>query len=96
MTDTGGPRCASSGSGPIRCSLSRVEHRGDVTDFEGRPGNRPFSRDELQVFFDYADEQTTRAKRLGRKGWLAAFRDATLFKTLYGWGCAVRRPHGSR
>jgi integrase/recombinase XerC len=27
-----------------------------------------------------------RAAGSGRKGWLAAFRDATLFKTMYGWG----------
>jgi integrase/recombinase XerC len=65
-----------------------------VTDCEGRPGNRPFSRDELQTFFDYADEQTARARRLGRKGWLAGFRDATLFKTLYAWG--LRRQEAAR
>jgi hypothetical protein len=26
----------------------------------------------------------------GRKGWLAAFRDAALFKTVYGWGLRRR------
>ncbi len=65
-----------------------------VTDYEGRPGNRPFTRSELQTFFDYADEQTARARRLGRKGWLASFRDATLFKTLYAWG--LRRHEAAR
>jgi hypothetical protein len=58
-------------------------HRSDV---EARPGNRPLSREELQRFFDYCDEQVTRAGQSGRKGWLAAFRDATVFKVLYGWG----------
>ena len=65
-----------------------------TADHEGRPGNRPFTREELQIFFDHADEQTARARRLGRKGWLAAFRDATLFKTLYGWG--LRRQEAAR
>ncbi len=65
-----------------------------VTDGEGRAGNRPFSRDELQAFFDYADDQTARARRLGRKGWLSSFRDATLFKVLYGWG--LRRQEACR
>ncbi len=27
-----------------------------------------------------------RAAGSRRKGWLAAFRDATLFKVIYGWG----------
>jgi integrase/recombinase XerC len=65
-----------------------------TAEYEGRPGNRPLSRGELQALFDHADEQTARARRLGRKGWLAAFRDATLFKTLYGWG--LRRQEGAR
>jgi hypothetical protein len=35
---------------------------------------------------EYADEQVERAVRVKRKGALAAYRDATLFKVLYGWG----------
>lgn len=53
---------------------------------EGRPGRRPMTRAELQTFFDYADEQVERAVRLGRKGALAAYRDATVFRLMYGWG----------
>lgn len=53
-----------------------------VTEFEGRPAVRPFSGEELQRFFDHADEQVDRAQRLGRKGWVSAFRDAALFKTI--------------
>ena len=41
---------------------------------------------ELQAFFDAADDRAESAASSGRKGWLAAFRDATLFKTVYGWG----------
>jgi hypothetical protein len=47
-----------------------------VADYQGRPGRRPFTRTELQAFFGFADAQVA----AGRKGWMAAFRDATLFK----------------
>jgi site-specific recombinase XerD len=57
-----------------------------LSDYEGDPGRRPLTRDELQRFFDYADEQVERAVRSKRKGALAAYRDATLFKVVYGWG----------
>jgi integrase/recombinase XerC len=46
---------------------------------EGDPAKRAFTVDELQEFFDYADEQVARIRGAGRKGWLPAFRDATLF-----------------
>lgn len=61
-----------------------------VSAQEGRPGVRPFTRKELQLFFDHADAQVERAQQLGRKGWLAAFRDATLFKTIYAYGLRRR------
>ncbi|WP_432850497.1 tyrosine-type recombinase/integrase [Amycolatopsis sp. CA-161197] len=57
-----------------------------VQDAEAQPEKRAFTIDELQDFFDYADEQVTVARDRGRKGWLPAFRDATLFKTAYGYG----------
>jgi site-specific recombinase XerD len=57
-----------------------------VADYEGRPERRPLSRIELQALFDVADERVGQAARGGRKGWLTAFRDATLFKVVYGWG----------
>lgn len=60
-----------------------VAHTGE---FEGRPGNRPLTRAELQAFFDFCDDQVAAAERLGRKGFVAAFRDATLFKAIYAWG----------
>jgi len=58
-------------------------HRAEV---EARPENRPLSRDELQAFFDYCDDRVGSVHNAGRKGWFSAFRDATLFKTIYGWG----------
>ena len=59
-------------------------------EFEGQPGNRPFSRDELQRFFDYCDDRVVATEANGRKGLLAAYRDAVLFKTMYGWGLRRR------
>jgi integrase/recombinase XerC len=57
-----------------------------VTDHEARPQVRPFTRVELQKFFDFADDQVTAARAHGVKGALAAFRDATLFKVIYAFG----------
>ena len=42
-------------------------------DSEGRPENRPLTRGELQDLFD-CGQRVADAERLGRKGWLAAFR----------------------
>ncbi len=61
-----------------------------VAEREGRPGRRPLTRAELQAFFDAADDQVERAAGSRRKGWLASFRDATLFKVVYGWGLRRR------
>lgn len=57
-----------------------------LADYEGDPDRRPMTRDELQRFLDYADAQVERLRRLGRKGAAAAYRDATVFKVIYGWG----------
>ena len=65
-----------------------------LNDYEGDPEARPFTRQELQRFLDFADSQVERAVRARRKGALAAYRDATLFKVLYGWG--LRRTEASK
>jgi len=65
-----------------------------LNDYEGSPEARPFTREEMQRFLDYADGQVERAARSGRKGALAAYRDATLFKVMYGWG--LRRTETSK
>ncbi|WP_374582647.1 tyrosine-type recombinase/integrase [Frankia sp. CiP3] len=57
-----------------------------LNDYEGSPEARPFTREELQRFLDYADDQVERAVAAKRKGALAAYRDATLFKVIYAWG----------
>ncbi len=61
-----------------------------TSSFDGRPSVRPFTRAELQTFFDAADDQVDRARREHRKGWAAAFRDAALFKTIYAFGLRRR------
>ena len=53
---------------------------------EGGPAKRAFTVEELQAFFDYADDQVGSVRRPGRKGWLPVFRDAALFKVAYGFG----------
>ena len=65
-----------------------------LNDYEGNPEARPFTRQELQRFLDYADDQVERAAGSKRKGALAAYRDATLFKVIYGWG--LRRTETSK
>ena len=57
-----------------------------VQQAEGDPLKRAFTVDELQAFFDHADEQVRRVRGRGRKGWLPVFRDAALFKVAYGFG----------
>lgn len=60
------------------------------SESEARPDRRPLSREELQRFFDYCDDAVVQAQRSGRKGWLAAYRDAVLFKVIYAWGLRRR------
>jgi site-specific recombinase XerD len=72
----------------------QVCHEGNAAvhagDYEGRPERRPLTRGELQAFFDAADAHVEKAAGARRKGWLSAFRDATLFKVIYGWGLRRR------
>lgn len=57
-----------------------------VQESEADPRKRAFTLAELEDFFAYADEQVTRVRAAGRKGWASAFRDAALFKVAYGYG----------
>jgi integrase/recombinase XerC len=81
-------RSASSGAGarPVQ-----VCHEGNTAvhaaGYEGRPERR-LTRVELQAFPGAADDHVERASPSRRKGWLAAFRDATPFKVIYGWAAA--------
>ncbi|MEV4208639.1 hypothetical protein [Nocardia salmonicida] len=57
-----------------------------LVDYEGRPVWRPMIREEVQQFFDFAEHRVELAMRRGRKGALAAYRNATVFKVIYAWG----------
>jgi integrase/recombinase XerC len=61
-----------------------------VSEYEGDPRRRPLTREELQALFDHADAQVGRAVSEGRKGAVAAFRDAVALKVVYGWGLRRR------
>lgn len=57
-----------------------------ATDYEGRPARRPLSRVECQALFDAADDRVELIRANERKGWVPAFRDATMLKVAYAWG----------
>lgn len=61
-----------------------------VAEYEGNPKRRPFTREELQALFDYADAQVGKVVTGGRKSVVAAFRDAAALKVVYGWGLRRR------
>lgn len=65
-----------------------------VTEYEGRPGRRPLSYDEVQALFDAADGRVDEIRALARKGALAAQRDAVLLKTIYAFGLRRREAWG--
>jgi len=73
------------GTYPVQV-VTEVNSAVHVADSEAGPRTRTFSRLELQALFDYADEQVGLKRAQGRKGWLPAFRDATLLKVAYGFG----------
>ena len=73
------------GTHPVQV-ITEVNSAAHVADTESEPSKRAFTRAELQALFDHADDQVARKRALGRKGWLAAFRDATLLKVAYAYG----------
>ena len=60
-----------------------VTHTGE---YEGRPGRRPLTYDEVQALFDAADGRVEAIRSRRRKGVLAALRDAAILKTVYAFG----------
>jgi site-specific recombinase XerD len=65
-----------------------------VAAYEGRPGRRPLSYDEVQRLFDAADGRVEEIRVRGRKGGLAAQRDAAVLKTIYAFGLRRREAWG--
>lgn len=62
---------------------NRVAH---VAEYEGRPGRRPLTYDEVQALFDAVDGRAEATRSRGRKGALTAMRDAAMLKTVYAFG----------
>ena len=57
-----------------------------LNEYEGQPQRRPLTYGELQTLFNYLDDRVETIVRLGRKGSLAALRDAMMLKTAYAFG----------
>ncbi|GAA1408494.1 hypothetical protein GCM10009662_43750 [Catellatospora coxensis] len=65
-----------------------------VSEYEGRPGRRPLTYDEVQALFDAADGWVEVIRSRGRKGGLAAQRDSAMLKTVYAFGLRRREAWG--
>jgi len=65
-----------------------------ASEFEGMPGRRALTYDEIQNLFDAADGRAEQIRLRGRKGALAAMRDAAFLKVAYGFG--LRRQESIR
>lgn len=72
------------GSAPVQVvnSWNKITHTGGSE----REPKRAFTKAELQEVFACADAHVARARRLGRKGWVSAFRDAAALKLAYAYG----------
>ncbi len=80
---------ASFGSAPSQvCRADNMAAH--TTAYEGRPHRRSLTRSELQALFDAADDHVEDVRAKGRKGWVGAFRDATMLKVAYAWGLRRR------
>jgi site-specific recombinase XerD len=65
-----------------------------VAEYEGDPRRRPLTYDEVQALFDAADSLVEQIRARGRKGALAAQRDALVLKTIYAFGLRRREAWG--
>lgn len=61
-----------------------------LVEYEGKPSRRPFSYDELETLFGFLDDRVDTIAGSGRKGALAAWRDAQMVKTAYAFGLRRR------
>jgi integrase/recombinase XerC len=77
------------GSHPVQIchDWNTAVHRAAV---EAQPARRALTRAELQRLFDTADEMVDDTRRTGRKGFGAAYRDATMLKVAYAFGLRRR------
>ncbi|MFI1004578.1 tyrosine-type recombinase/integrase [Streptomyces galbus] len=64
------------------------------SEYEGAPGRRPLTYDEIQDLFDAADGRVEEIRKRRRKGALAAQRDSLLLKSVYAYGLRRREAVG--
>jgi integrase len=81
------------GQAPVQIlhEANTIEH---VSDYEGQPGRRPLTYDEVQALFDAADARVEEIRARHRKGVVAAMRDAAMLKTTYAYGLRRREVCG--
>ena len=65
-----------------------------VAQYEGSPGRRPLTYDEVQQLFDASDDLVDQVASSGRKGLLGAQRDSVALKTIYAFGLRRREAWG--
>lgn len=65
-----------------------------TSDYEGQPGRRPLTYDEVQALFDAADARVEVVRKRRRKGALAAMRDSAFLKMVYAFGLRRREVVG--
>ena len=61
-----------------------------LAEYEGQPGRRALTYDEVQALFDAADARAGQIRGRGRKGAMAALRDAAIIKVAYAYGLRRR------
>ena len=61
-----------------------------LAEYEGQPGRRALTYNEVQALFDAADARAGQIRDRGRKGALAAMRDAAIIKVAYAFGLRRR------
>ncbi|MEI2649190.1 MAG: site-specific integrase [Dermatophilaceae bacterium] len=81
------------GSGPTQIVTEWNSYH-HTTLYEGDPGCRPLTYDEVQALFDAADGLVESIRTRGRKGAVAAQRDAIVRKVVYAFGLRRRELWG--
>ncbi len=79
---------------PRRRGGQVVRLRAHVTEYEGAAGRRPLTYDEVRALLDVADGRVEQIRARGRKGALAALRDAAVLETVYAYGWRRREVSG--
>lgn len=77
------------GTHPVRIATAQNLPRHTI-DQEARPSRRPLTKAECQLLFDAADERAETIRHRNVKGFVPAFRDATMLKVAYAWGLRRR------